>query len=45
MVAVIERWEWHITAAGSDVAPDVSEEDDEMADFIVDDAVEDEEID
>jgi hypothetical protein len=103
MVAVIERWEWHITAAGPDVALDVSEkelaqfrsrvsnpdnvrefmerwagedrdveegfgergegegddksdnleivisddddEDDEMADFIVDNAVEDEEID
>ena len=31
MVAVIERWERHITAAGPDVAPDVSEE--ELAQF------------
>ena len=31
MVAVIGRWEWHITAAGPDVAPDVSKE--ELAQF------------
>ena len=31
MVAVIEHWERHITAAGPDVAPDVSEE--ELAQF------------
>ena len=31
MVAVIERWEWHITAIGPNVALDISEE--ELAQF------------
>jgi hypothetical protein len=31
MVAVIKYWEWHITTARPDIAPDVSEE--ELAQF------------